>query len=74
MSNLQFQNVTYFTKQFVGKMQTTVNIRISAKKEIAEVVSVGSQSAIVSYESTNGSASFYGKTYIKFCTMMAWVW
>ena len=66
MSNLQFQNVTYFTKQFVGKMQTTVNIRISAKKEIAEVVSVGSESAIVSYESTNGSASFYGKTNIKF--------
>jgi hypothetical protein len=66
MSNLQFKNVTYFTKQFVGKLQTTVNIRISAKKEIAEVISIGSESAIVSYESTNGSASFYGKTHIKF--------
>lgn len=66
MSNLQFQNVTYFTKQFVGKMQTTVNVRISAKKEIDQVVSVGSESAIISYEATNGSASFYGKTHIKF--------
>ena len=66
MSNLQFQNVNYFNKQFVGKMQTTVNVRISVKKEIAEVLSVGSESAIVSYECTNGSASFYGKTHIKF--------
>lgn len=66
MSNLQFKNVTYFTKQFIGKLQTTVNIRISAKKEIVDVISVGSESAIVSYESTNGSASFYGKTHIKF--------
>ena len=60
MSNLQFKKVTYFTKQFVGKMQTTVNVRISVKKEIAEVLSVGSESAIISYESTSGSASFYG--------------
>lgn len=66
MSNLQFQNVTYFTKQFIGKMQTTVNVRISVKREIAEVLSVGSESAIISYEPTNGSASFYGKTHIKF--------
>ncbi len=66
MSNLQFQNVTYFTKQFIGKMQTTVNVRLSVKKEIAEVLSVGSESAIISYEPTNGSASFYGKTHIKF--------
>ncbi len=66
MSNLQFQNVTYFSKQFIGKMQTTVNVRISVKKEIAEVLSVGCESAIVSYESTSGSASFYGKTHIKF--------
>lgn len=66
MSNLQFQNVTYFTKQFIGKMQTTVNVRISVKNEIAEVISVGSESSIISYESTNGSASFYGKTHIKF--------
>lgn len=66
MSNLQFQNVNYFTKQFVTKLQTTVNVRISVKKEIASVVSVGSESAIVSYDSANGSASFYGKTLIKF--------
>lgn len=66
MSNLQFKKVTYFTKQFVGKMQTTVNVRISVKKEIAEVLSVGSESAIISYESTSGSASFYGKSHIKF--------
>ena len=66
MSNLQFQNVNYFTKQFVTKLQTTVNVRISVKKEISSVVSVGSESAIVSYDSTNGNASFYGKTLIKF--------
>ncbi len=66
MSNLQFQNVTYFAKQFIGKMQTTVNVRISVKKEIADVLSVGSESAIISYEPTNDSASFYGKTHIKF--------
>ncbi len=66
MSNLQFQNVNYFTKQFITKMQTTVNVRVSVKKEISSVVSVGSESAIVSYDSSNGSASFYGKTNIKF--------
>lgn len=66
MSNLQFKNVTYFTKQLIGKMQTTVNVRISVKKEIVDVVSVASESAIISYESTTGSASFYGKTHIKF--------
>lgn len=66
MSNLQFQKVTYFAKQFVGKMQTTVNVRISVKREIADVIFVGSESAIISYEPTSGSASFYGKTHIKF--------
>jgi hypothetical protein len=66
MSNLQFQNVNYFTKKFVTKLQTTVNVRISVKKEISSVVSVGSESAIVSYDATNGNASFYGKTLIKF--------
>ncbi len=66
MTNLEFQNATYVTKKFVGKIQTTQNIRISVKKEIAQVLSVGSESAIVSYEATKGSVSFYGKTNIKF--------
>ncbi len=66
MSNLEFKNLNYVTKKFIGKIQTTENIRISTKREIAKVVSVGTNSSIVSYETTDGQVIFYGKTNIKF--------
>lgn len=66
MSNLQFQNTTSAVRITVGKIQTAENIRISVKNDIAEVLSVGIDSTVNSYEATEGEVTVYGKTAIKF--------
>lgn len=66
MSNLQFLNMPVLSRRFVGKIQTAQTVRISVKTDIAEVLSVGVDSAVNSYEASRGEASFYGKTNIKF--------
>ena len=66
MSNVQFQNMSLLSRRFVGKTQTAESVRISVKTDIAQVLSVGVESAINSYEASRGEVSFYGKTNIKF--------
>lgn len=65
MSDLQFNNLSCLSRQFVGKIQTAESVRISVKNDIAEVISVGVDSAVNSYEATRGEVSFYGKTNVK---------
>lgn len=64
--SLQFLNLSCLSRKCVGKVQTAENIRISVKTEIADVLSVGVDSAINSYEASNQEVSFYGKTNIRF--------
>ncbi|MCM1289724.1 MAG: DUF3794 domain-containing protein [Corallococcus sp.] len=66
MSNLQYQNTTSAVRVTVGKIQTAENIRLSVKNDIAEVLSVGIDSTVNSYEATEGEVTVYGKTAIKF--------
>lgn len=66
MSNVQFQNLTCMSRRFIGKIQTAESVRISVKTDIAEVLSVGVDSTVNSYEASRGEVSFYGKTNIKF--------
>ena len=66
MSNLQFQNMSLLSRRMVGKIQTAESIRISVKTDIAQVLSVGVENAINSYEASRGEVNFYGKTNIKF--------
>lgn len=64
--SLQFQNLSCLSRRFIGKIQTAESVRISVKTDIAQVLSVGVDSAINSYEASRGEVSFYGKTNIKF--------
>ena len=64
--SLQFQNMSSLSRKFIGKIQTAESVRISVKTDIAQVLSVGVDSAINSYEASRGEVSFYGKTNIKF--------
>ena len=64
--SIQFQNMSLLSRRFVGKIQTAESVRISVKTDIAQVLSVGVESAINSYEASRGEVSFYGKTNIKF--------
>lgn len=66
MANVQFQNATFTRRVCVGKIQAAENIRISVKNEIQQVLSVGVESVVSSYDATAGDATFYGKTNIKF--------
>lgn len=66
MSNVQFNNLSSLSRRFIGKIQTAESVRISVKTDIAQVLSVGVDSAINSYEASRGEVSFYGKTNIKF--------
>ena len=66
MANVHFQNATVFRRKTVGKIQTAENVRISVKNDIADVLSVGVEHFINSYEATEGEVTFYGKTAIKF--------
>ena len=66
MSNVQFSNLSCLSRKFIGKIQTAESVRISVKTDIAQVLSVGVDSVVNSYEATRGEVSFYGKTNIKF--------
>ena len=66
MSNVQFQNLSCLSRRFIGKIQTAESVRISVKTDITQVLSVGVDSTINSYEASRGEVSFYGKTNIKF--------
>lgn len=66
MANVQYNNMTFLSRRFVGKVQTAESVRISVKTDISDVLSVGVDSVINSYEASRGEASFYGKTNIKF--------
>ncbi|MCH5159678.1 MAG: DUF3794 domain-containing protein [Clostridiales bacterium] len=58
--------MSLLARRFVGKTQTAESVRISVKTDIAQVLSVGVESSINSYEASRGEVSFYGKTNIKF--------
>ena len=64
--SLQFQNLSCLSRRFIGKIQTAESVRISVKTDITQVLSVGVESTINSYEASRGEVSFYGKTNIKF--------
>ncbi len=66
MANAQFSNETFCSRKFIGKIQTAESVRISVKQDISEVLSLGVENCINSYEATVGEVSFYGKTNIKF--------
>ncbi len=62
---MQFSNLTCLSRRFVGKLQTAESVRISVKTDITEVLSVGVDSVVNSYEASRGEVSFYGKTNVK---------
>lgn len=66
MANVQFQNATFCRRVVIGRIQTAESIRISVKNDIQQVISVGVDSAVNSYDANAGEAVFYGKTNIKF--------
>ena len=66
MSNLQFENLQFASKKFVGKFVTTENVRVSVKNDIVRVLSVGVDSVVNSYEIKGGEATFFGKSFIRF--------
>lgn len=66
MANVQFQNATFTRRVCAGKIQAAENIRISVKNDIQQVLSVGVESVVASYDATAGDVTFYGKTNIKF--------
>lgn len=63
---MQFSDLSCLSRRFVGKIQTAENVRISVKTDIEQVLSVGVDNYVNSYESSRGEASFYGKTNVKF--------
>lgn len=65
MANVQFLNASFVNRKFIGKIQTAESVRVSVKQDIAEVLSVGIDSCINSYEATAGEVSFFGKTNIR---------
>lgn len=65
MSNVQFLSASFNSRKFIGKIQTAESVRVSVKADIAEVLSVGIDSCINSYEASQGEVSFYGKTNIR---------
>ncbi len=62
---MQFSNLTCLSRRFIGKLQTAESVRISVKTDINEVLSVGVDSVVNSYEASRGEVSFYGKTNVK---------
>ncbi|MCX4286260.1 MAG: DUF3794 domain-containing protein [Clostridia bacterium] len=66
MSNAQFLSSSFVSRKFIGKIQTAESVRISVKQDISQVLSVGVESCVNSYEATHGEASFYGKTNVRF--------
>ena len=64
--SMQFNNLSCLSRRFIGKIQTAESVRISVKTDITQVLSVGVDSVVNSYEASHGEVSFYGKTNIKF--------
>lgn len=62
---MQFTNLSCQSRRFAGKVQTAESIRISVKNDIVDVLSVGVDSYVNSYEASRGEVSFYGKTNVK---------
>ena len=62
---MQFTNLSCQSRRFVGKLQTAESIRISVKNDITDVLSVGVDSFVNSYEASRGEVSFYGKTNVR---------
>lgn len=65
MANLQFDSLHSVHKQHIGTIQTAQTVRISTRNDISEVLSVGVESFVNSYEATSGEVSFYGKTALR---------
>lgn len=63
---MQFSDLSILSRRFVGKIQTAESVRISVKTDISDVLSVGVDSCVNSYESSRGEVSFYGKTNVRF--------
>lgn len=66
MSNVQFLSASFNSRKFIGKTQTVQSVRVSAKQDITEALSLGVDACVNSYEATVGEVSFYGKTNIRF--------
>lgn len=65
MSNVQFLSASFSRRKFIGKIQTAESIRVSVKQDISDVLSLGIDNCVNSYEASEGGASFYGKTNIR---------
>lgn len=66
MANLTFSETEFVSKRTVIKTQHTQQVRISVKNDIVRVLSVGAESTVTSYDCADSSASFYGKTNVRF--------
>lgn len=64
MAKLNFEDLIYYNLQPVGKTQVAESIRVSVKNEIVDIISVGTDSRINSYE-VGEATSFYGKTNLR---------
>lgn len=65
MANLQFENLHSIQKQLIDTIQTAQTVRISTRNDITEVLSIGVDSFVNSYEAAVGEVSFYGKTALR---------
>ena len=65
MANALFDSVSASEKIYLGKMQTSQNIRIATKDNISSILSVGVDSWISSSECIEGEAAFSGRTNIR---------
>ena len=65
MANAQFDNILACEKIYLGKMQTSQNIRIATKDNVSNILSVGVDSWINSSECVEGEASFSGRSNIR---------
>lgn len=65
MGNIDYGSQTFVNKQHLGKTQMAQSIRVSVRNEIVDVLSVGIDSNVTSYEIVGGEVTFYGKTTLK---------
>lgn len=61
MANVHFQNATVFRRKTVGKYKRRKTCVFSVKNDIADVLSVGVEHFINSYEATEGEVTFTAK-------------
>lgn len=65
MANIQYSDSSFVSNRLIGKIQTAESIRISVKNDIAQVLSVGTESNVTGYEAVSGAVTFYGKTNLR---------